>query len=216
MRNEIYRRIRQNKMKYYAELKNSTRVEISLEPAEDNNPRQNTSVDKKLPREKNVILKKVQEIDYKTMFKKIPLTVKTGYKDVVKSEALNRVKIQVVNNHKKIRQFNAKVNRRIDKQSDKLAQGIYNVSSLLFEETDTDNKTPLLSTDNIAVETIGSNTIEWSVPSQNQPDLTIHDRLAEISERTAAWIKHVPQKINTFLLSDNLPDMEGMNLSQMK
>jgi hypothetical protein len=216
MRNEIYNRIRQNKMKYYAELNNLTQQQKPVSEANDKKEEVVISVREKQPREKSVILKKVQEFDYKSLFKKVPEAVKTGYQGTVKSKAMNALKAQVKNDHEKIRQFSAKVNQKIDRQTDKLANGVYSMSSFLFEDQNEGNNRSEYQAGALAIESAGNNTIEWEVDAQNQPSVSVYDKIGIYSEKTFAWLRSMPGKFVNYITTDDLPDNDYINLKSMK
>jgi hypothetical protein len=199
MRNEIYSRIRQNKMKYYAELKNLNEPKNPVTLTVEKKPETKIPIRETQPREKNAFLQKVQEYNYKSMFQKVPEAVKNGYRETLKSKALSSLKAQVKNDHKKIRQFGVKVNQKIDRQTDKLANGVYNMSSFLFEDQDESNNNSAFVNGSLVVETIGNNTIEWNVAVESQPSVSVYDKIGELSDKTFAWIRTVPG--NKFLVS---------------
>ncbi len=210
MRSEIYDRIRQNKMKYYAEL-NTLKVKVTQPPVVENKISEvNIPVADKQPKEKSVLLRKVQEFDYKSMFKKVPDAVKTGYTGTVKSKAVTALKTQVKSDHEKIKQFSAKVNNKIDKQTDKIADRVYTVSSFLFEEQPKSSVDPDFSSGNVAVETIGTNTIEWSVDNEGYTTASVYDRIGEASEKTFEYLRSVPNRVKDYLASDENKDWNNV------
>jgi hypothetical protein len=211
MRSEIYSRIRQNKMKFYAELNNTKQKSVPTTVIEVKEPVAKPVHEKK-PREKNVLLKKVQEFDYKSIFKKVPEAVKTGYQGTVKSKALVALKTQVKNDHEKIKQFSAQVNQKIDRQTDKLAHGVFNISSFLFEDQIESKGSPALSGNALAIEAVGNNTIEWDVSAESQPTVSVYDKIGEFSDKTFDWLRTVPGKINDFLASDNLMEPNEVHM----
>lgn len=216
MRNEIYSRIRQNKMKYYAELKNLNEPKNPVTITVEKKPESKTPIREIKPKEKNAFLKKVQEYDYKSMFQKVPEAVKNGYRETLKSKALSSLKAQVKNDHEKIRQFSAKVNQKIDRQTDKLANGVYNMSSFLFEDQDESNNNSAFVNGSLVVETAGNNTIEWNMEVENQPSVSVYDKIGVYSEKTFALIRSMPGKFVNYITTDDLPDTNYINLNSMK
>jgi hypothetical protein len=216
MRNEIYSRIRQNKMKYYAELNNLNQQQKPISVVSEKKEEVVMAVREKQPREKSVLLKKVQEFDYKSLFKKVPEAVKTGYQGTVKSKAMNALKNQVKNDHEKIRQFSAKVNRKIDRQTDRLANGVYNVSSFLFEDQHEDNSRSKYTAGALVIETVGSNIVEWGVDALSQPSVSVYDKIGNYSETAFDWLRSLPGKFVNFITTDDLPDTQFMDLKSMK
>jgi hypothetical protein len=204
MRHEIYSRIRQNKMKFYAELNSVKEKAIPVIVVNETTPEADTPVKQKQYKEKNALLKKVQEFDYKSIFKKVPEAVKTGYNGTVKSKAMNALKTQVKNDHEKLKEFSSKVNHKIDRQADKITDRVYNLSSFLFEEPAENDSNPSFSNSALAVEANGNNTIEWNVSDDSQLAVSFYDRLGDFSERSFDWLRSVPGRINDFLASDNL------------
>jgi hypothetical protein len=144
------------------------------------------------------------------MFKKVPDAVKTGYTGTVKSKAVTALKTQVKSDHEKIKQFSAKVNNKIDKQTDKIADRVYTVSSFLFEEQPKSSVDPDFSSGNVAVETIGTNTIEWSVDNEGYTTASVYDRIGEASEKTFEYLRSVPNRVKDYLASDENKDWNNV------
>lgn len=202
MRSEIYNRIRQNKMKYYAEL-NTLKIKEAQPPVVEKIETEAVAPQaEKQPREKNALLKKIQSFDYKSQFKKVPEALKSGYDGTVKSKAVTALKTQVKSDHEKIKQFSAKVNNKIDKQTDKLTDRVYTMSSFLFEEQPRTSGNTEFGNGQVAVETIGANTIEWSVDNENFTAPSVYDRIGEASEKTFDYLRSVPSRIKDYLASD--------------
>jgi hypothetical protein len=216
MRNEIYNRIKQNKIRYYAELNNLKDKGSPVVKAEEQKPEVNVPVREKQPKEKNVLLKKVQEFDYKSMFKKVPDVVKSGYNGTVKSKAMSALKTQVKNDHEKIMQYSIKVNQKINRQSDKLADGIYNVSSFLFEELNENNSNSLYSNGSLVIEAERNNSVEWNVENENTASVSAYEKLGEFSEKVFDQLRSVPGKINNYLASDMLPEPNDAHMIARK
>jgi hypothetical protein len=213
MRNEIYNRIRQNKMKYYAELNTIKPKTSPVVNVVEKEPEEIIPAREKQPREQNLLLKKVQEFDFKSMFKKVPEVVKSGYKGTVKSKAMNALKTQVINDHDKIKQFSSRVNRKIDRQTDKLANGVYNMSSFLFEEQKEKNNQADYSNGNLIIETVDANSFEWQVAEEIQTTSSVYDKIGELSERTFDYLRAAPANFKKYLASDETKDWYSTRLS---
>lgn len=219
MRNEIYSRIRQNKIKFYAELKNEKEKSVTVIPVNTLEVEQqelNTPAPKIKPQKEYLLLKKVKTLDYKSIFKKVPDAVKTGYQGTVKSKAMNALKTQVKNDHEKIRQFSAQVNQQIDRQTEKLAHGVYHISSFLFEDQNESNNGTALSGNVLAVEVNGDNTIEWNLSDKKQPIVSVYEIIGDLSDKTFGWLRGVPGRINDFLASDNLMEPNDAHMIARK
>jgi hypothetical protein len=213
MRNEIYNRIRQNKMKYYAELNTIKPKTSPVVNVVENEPEEIIPAREKQPREQNLLLKKVQEFDFKSMFKKVPEVVKSGYNGTVKSKAMNALRTQVINDHDKIKQFSSRVNRKIDHQTDKLANGVYNMSSFLFEEQKEKNNQLDYSNGNLIIETVDANSFEWQVAEEIQTTASVYDKIGELSERTFDYLRAAPANFKKYLASDETKDWYSTRLS---
>lgn len=213
MRNEIYNRIRQNKMKYYAELNTIKPKTSPVASVVEKEPEEIIPAREKQPREQNLLLKKVQEFDFKSMFRKVPEVVKSGYNGTVKSKAMNALKTQVINDHDKIKQFSSKVNRKIDRQTDKLANGVYNMSSFLFEEQSEKHDQVDYSKGNLIIETVDSNSIEWNVADETKATVPVYDKIGELSERTFSFLRAAPSNFKKYLASDETRDWYNARLS---
>jgi len=216
MRNEIYSRIRQNKMKYYAELKNLNEPKNPVTITVEKKPETKTPIREIKPKEKNAFLQKVQEYNYKSMFQKVPEAVKNGYRETLKSKALSSLKAQVKNDHEKIRQFSAKVNQKIDRQTDKLANGVYSMSSFLFEDQNEGSSRSEYTAGALVIETAGNNTIEWEVDALSQPSVSVYDKIGDYSDKTFTWLRSLPGKFVNYITTDDLPDTDYINLKSMK
>jgi len=134
----------------------------------------------------------------------------------IHSRVMTYIRKRIENDQKKLKQINDKVNEHLNLQSEKLARGIYKASSGLFEEKE-ENITE--STHFYAGFTecnSDENSIEWELEINSQAKVTFNERLAALSEKTAYQIRSFPNKINAFLASDKLPDLDGMTLSGMK
>jgi hypothetical protein len=142
--------------------------------------------------------------------------IKTGYIAFIQSAAMNYLREQVRSDSRKLKQMSVKINDRIERQSDKLAKGIYDASAGLFEDKEEISVENSNEYSGFAESASGENSIEWELEIHNQPTVTLNERLAVLSEKTAAWITRLPEKINTFFTSDKLPDLDGMTLSGMK
>lgn len=142
--------------------------------------------------------------------------IKTGYIAFIHSDAIVYLRERVRSDSRKLKQMSVKMNDRIERQSDKLARGIYDASSGLFEDKDEISVEGTNEYSGFAECTSGENSIEWELEIHSQPTVTLNERLAALSENTAAWITRLPEKINTFFASDKLPDLDGMTLSGMK
>ncbi len=216
MRNEIYNRIRQNKMKFYAEL-NSNKENEKIVKAEEQKPEvQEPVLNTKISAERNALLKKVQGFNYKSFFKKVPDAVQSGYTSTVKSKAIEALRTQVKNDHEKIKQFSRQINRKIDDKTDKLANGVYNISSFLFEESADKNKANTFSSGALAVEAIGNNTIEWNITDEAQPTVNVYDKIGDLSQKSFDWLRSVPDRVADYLASDNLPEPNDMHMIARK
>ncbi len=210
MRNEIFNRIRQNKMKYYAELNNVKEKAIPVTVSEDKKLQIETPKNERQPKEKNAFLKNIQEYNYKAMFIKVPKFVKSNYQEFAKSPAVNSLKMKVKNDHEKIRQLNKRVNQKIELQQDRLAHGIYNMSSFLFEEQNDKNNGVL------AIETVSDNSVEWSVSKETVATTSIYERLGNFSDKSFNFLRTVPGRINTYLASDNMMEPNDAHMIARK
>jgi hypothetical protein len=150
------------------------------------------------------------------MFKKVPEVVKCTYQDVTKSQAINSLKTHVKRDQEKIRQLNARVNKKIERESDKLANGIYNMSSFLFEDQNENTAGSSLSGGALVVEAVGDNSVEWNVSNESTSVTSIYDKLGNISDKTFDFIRTVPGKINDFLASDALMEPNDAHMIARK
>jgi hypothetical protein len=203
-------------MKYYAELKNSNEPKNVVTITEDKKPETKTPIREIQPKGKNAFLKKVQEYDYKSMFQKVPEAVKNGYQETLKSKALSSLKAQVKNDHEKIRQFSAKVNQKIDRQTERLANGVYSMSSFLFEDQNEGSNRSEYQATALAIESVGNNTIEWELNVQSQPSVSVYDKIGVYSDKTFTWLRSMPGKFVNYITTDDLPDTDYINLKSMK
>lgn len=213
MRNEIYNRIRQNKMKYYAELNTIKPKTSPVASVVEKEHEEIIQAREKQPREQNLLIKKVQEFDFKSMFRKVPEVVKSGYNGTVKSKAVNALKTQVINDHERIKQFSSKVNQKFDRQSDKLANGVYNMSSFLFDDQNEKNNQVNFSNADLVVETVAANSIEWQVAEDTEVTFSVYDKIGELSERTFNYLREAPANFKKYLASDETKDWYNARLS---
>jgi hypothetical protein len=260
MRNEIYNKIRQNKLEYYAELKRKSReLQIKKSEAKENNEavdsEKKTTESKKKEYSSNVNTPgrdqlreitgsikgfvqmgygKLNSVDItqkvRVIYPKIVMTgtailqffvitwkgLKTAYKAFIQSRTMKSVAMHIENNKAKLHQVNERINNKIETQTDKITLGIYNVSAGLFEDSDTKVEAEHSVNFEPVVINPDHSSFEWNISTEGQSVEGFYSRVGALSEDVAEWIKDIPAKINRFLASDKLPDLDEMNLTGMK
>ncbi len=158
MRSEIFDRIKQNKINYYSELKNQDKIQFSNpEKIKSGNEKMNHNQERKDSLKKGEVTVEwsIPDINLQHIgkyFSRVPGKFQKAVKStgnqsiaaynhiaavsnsVVQSSAAKSVKKGIHMQGKKIHKINETLNRKVAAQTEKIAQGIYDISSKLFED----------------------------------------------------------------------------------
>lgn len=189
MRNEIFNRISQNRNQYYSELKN-TRIEPKI------------YLDS-LSESEKLILEKSQKPEIKSiLIQGINLS-----RHIVHSRYINSVLIQLFQLLSHVRsiiqrQFNHLVNNA-DRQTDKLTDGLINISSQLFEDKYEFQESSNELSDNLKQNEKHSTNFSMLNISGSVISLPYSPDRFNLENQIFLWLKRIYLNILIFLESDN-------------
>lgn len=205
MRNEIFSQIRKNRIQYYAELKNSDRKKFNSEKVLN-------GINEQLKTESIMSVNLlIRALELKWLGK-ISLSKYNFIRaKIAQSNILKTFKTNIKDGFRSLLSVGNRVNHRINLQSEKAAQGFYNVSSKFFEDKYEFSDTSGFKPNSLVLKTAQGRTIEWNL--NNYPNvkyLTGDVRFFKQFDNLSAWYKKICMNIMIWLESDRFfePDEE--------
>ncbi len=187
MRSEIFNKIKQNKMEFYSELKSQNKPTLS-NPEKINTRKETNSIDRKpivdTQNNENQMVFKLPEINLADVGNSISQlqgkaqkvvrasTKQTimAYKrmaalgnSVANSKASKKIKKGLNSQKEQLQKMNNKLNQKVTAETEKIAQGIYDVTSKLFEDKYEFRDVPDPQNESVGIKYPGNGTVEWTI-----------------------------------------------------
>ena len=203
MRNEIFNQIRQNKIQYYSTLKNSKKENFKAE-------KEIIERGVKHDFKGTLICDYVPIVSIQKQFgKSVMHELNNVYSKMAKSNFAKGLKAHIKKDWQGLIKLRSNVNCKVNQQSERVAQGFYNVSSKFFEDKYEFEDTAGFKPNNIAVKTVYGSTLEWNINnSYFNTTIPVEDRLVKQFISLYAWYRKVCRNVIIWFESDNFFDSD--------